>query len=69
MQIVLQPWSEEKEEVLRALSTSHAGLSLDESKKRLKKFGSNIFHSKEKKSIFSIFIKLIKYQCNSTKKV
>jgi Ca2+-transporting ATPase len=57
MQIVLQPWSEEKEEVLRALSTSHTGLSLEESKKRLKEFGSNIFHSKEKKSIFSIFIK------------
>jgi len=52
-----QPWSLEKEEVLLKLKTSNAGLTESEFEIRLKKYGGNIFSSKEKAGPLSIFLK------------
>lgn len=52
-------WGEETEAVLSVLQTSKDGLSEEESLLRREKFGKNTFENKEKKSVFSIFIKQI----------
>ena len=52
-----QPWSLETEEVLTKLKTEHGGLTDKEAEERLEKYGSNSFHSKEKMSVVSIFLK------------
>jgi len=52
-----QPWAIKSDEVVLALQTSNAGLSEVVAIERLKQYGGNTFHSREKKSIFIIFIK------------
>ncbi len=57
MDKVLQPWAIGGDEVLSVLETSHKGLGDEEAAKRLAHFGSNTFHSKEKKGIITTFLK------------
>ncbi len=57
MDKVLQPWAIGGDEVLSLLETSEKGLADEEATKRLAHFGSNTFHSKEKKGIITTFLK------------
>ncbi|MES2437108.1 MAG: HAD-IC family P-type ATPase [Patescibacteria group bacterium] len=51
------PWAQEPQEVFTYLQTSNEGISSAEADKRIEKFGTNIFHSKEKIKVVSIFLK------------
>lgn len=57
MQIVKQPWAVPIEELFLSLESNQNGLLDEEVEIRLKKFGNNSFHSKEKKNIIFIFFK------------
>src|SRR3989344_5116185 len=57
MWIVKQPWSLTSPEVIDALGTAHTGLAEKEAAIRLRSFGSNIFHSKEKTRTAFLFFK------------
>ena len=57
MDILKQPWAINTDEVIVALKTTKTGLSEEIAKERLKQYGSNTFHSREKKSFFIIFLK------------
>lgn len=49
-------WGIEKEEVLSVFETTEKGLTSENVKDRLSKFGKNIFKNNEKKNIFKIFL-------------
>ena len=55
--LVAQPWAMHIDEVFERLETNASGLSENEAEKRLIGYGKNIFHSREKKSPLSIFLK------------
>ncbi|MBP9715129.1 MAG: cation-transporting P-type ATPase [Candidatus Pacebacteria bacterium] len=57
MNTLKQPWAIKTEEVIVGLQTTNNGLSEEEALARLKQYGSNTFHSREKKSVFMIFLK------------
>lgn len=57
MSVVEQPWALSVPEVFNALDTLSRGLSEEEAKKRLFKYGENIFHSKEKTNPIQLFFK------------
>lgn len=57
MQLVKQPWAINTEEVWNSLGARPEGLTEKEAEARLREFGKNIFHTKEKKSFISIFLK------------
>lgn len=50
------PWAIDAKEVLQALHSTHDGLTQKEVDARLIQYGSNIFHTHEKKSAMSIFL-------------
>lgn len=60
MEHFLQIWGFDKEKAFQSLNSSEKGLNEEEVEIRLAKYGTNIFHNKEKKSIFSIFFKQFK---------
>ncbi len=60
MEHFLQIWSFDKEKAFQSLNTSEKGLSENEANFRLKGYGTNTFHNKEKKSAISIFFKQFK---------
>jgi Mg2+-importing ATPase len=53
-------WSIQAEEVLRELGTSPQGLSSDEARNRLEKFGYNVLGSKRKKGVLSLLLSQFK---------
>jgi magnesium-transporting ATPase (P-type) len=57
MQIPLQPWSIPLKDLNDNLKTSSLGLSDKESENRLRVYGSNTFHTKEKIHALPIFLK------------
>ncbi len=57
MHTITQPWALSKDEVLKILETSHAGLTDKEVNDRLLQYGNNTFHTTEKLNAFYIFLK------------
>lgn len=57
METNIEPWSLSIEETIKAFETSHSGISEKEAEGRLKKYGTNTFHSKEKANVISFFLK------------
>ncbi|MEK7140558.1 MAG: cation-transporting P-type ATPase, partial [Patescibacteria group bacterium] len=57
MQTIKQPWSQAALEVMDALETIHTGITEKEVEVRLRQYGSNIFHSKEKTRTAFLFFK------------
>lgn len=57
MENFLQPWALNKEDSLTVLKTSSEGLSSSEINERMEKYGTNTFHSKEKKGAWFLFLK------------
>ncbi len=57
METIKQPWAFSGDEVIKMLETENSGISEKEALARGVKYGQNIFHSKEKKSIISLFLK------------
>ena len=55
MENFTQPWALNKEDTLKALETSLSGLNTFEVGRRTEIYGTNTFHSKEKKSAISLF--------------
>jgi len=53
----LNPWATDVDQVLTSLNTNEKGLTQGEAEKRLKIYGTNVFHNKEKINIFAIFFK------------
>ncbi len=51
------PWATPAPDVIAEFNTAHAGLSEKESAARLNTYGKNAFHSQEKKTAVSIFLK------------
>jgi Ca2+-transporting ATPase len=57
----MQSWhAKTKEEIFRELNTSEYGLSLEESRKRIKEIGMNVISEKKKKSAFIEFLRQFK---------
>lgn len=56
-QAINEPWSLSVEDIILDLKTSIKGLEETEVQSRLKKYGNNDFHSKEKADRFSLFLK------------
>lgn len=52
-----QPWAINASELEKELTTSEHGISSQEATRRLKVYGTNVFHSKEKRTAISIFLK------------
>jgi Ca2+-transporting ATPase len=57
MEQMKQIWSLPEQEIFEVLQTSKTGLTEEEAKRRLAKYGKNTFQSKEKKSVVGIFLK------------
>src|SRR3989344_4504241 len=57
MRITTQPWALASDELYSVLETSPRGLSDSDAETRLKKFGKNVFHTKEKVRAVPIFLK------------
>ena len=58
MNINIQPWSLSKEEIIEAFKTSSSvGLTDGEVENRLREYGTNTFHNKEKINMVSLFLK------------
>jgi P-type Ca2+ transporter type 2C len=57
LEIVSNPWAIPKEEVLSRLDSFEKGIREEEAKKRFEKYGSNTFHTNERVSIPSLFLK------------
>jgi len=56
-QVLSQPWSLEASELLSLLGTSPSGITDQEAELRLRKYGSNTFHGKEKSRTVFLFLK------------
>ncbi len=52
----IEPWSFTIEETLSTLKTSEEGLTEEEAERRLKENGANVFHGKERKNLFLLFL-------------
>ena len=55
--ILEHPWASDTEDVFAGLKSSPTGLSDKEAFERLEKYGSNSFHSQEKKTAIGIFLR------------
>lgn len=53
----MEAWSLSKEEIFQELGVLQSGLDDQEAEHRLKKYGENTFHDKEKAKIFTLFSK------------
>ncbi len=51
------PWATSPEEIFKELNTSELGLTDKEAEKRIKKYGRNVFDSREKINPLSLFLK------------
>ena len=56
-QVLSQPWSLKASELFPLLETSSSGITDEEAELRLRKYGSNTFHDKEKSRAVFLFLK------------